>query len=179
MFIVTSVHALAILLWRVRTKLTKLVSIGAAHHFKLILVAIVHCYTLVLRWVMAQLKSIRHRDKKVKLVLEAVTHVLWLWMMRSKLDGIKSNVRLVVVITTTFLYMDPMPLLPVTLWRVRTKLTKLVSIGAAHHFKLILVAIVHCYTLVFRWVMAQLKSIHRDKKVRLVLEQSPMCCCYG
>ena len=114
MFIVTSVHALAMLLWRVRTKLTKLVSIGAAHHFKLILVAIIHCYTLVLRWLMAQLKSI-HRDKKVKLVLEAVTHVLWLWMMRSKLDGIKSNVRLVVVITTTFLYVDPMPLLPVGL----------------------------------------------------------------
>jgi hypothetical protein len=61
----------------VRTKLTKLVSIGA-HHFKLILVAIVHCsYTLVLWWVRAQLKSI-HRDKKVRLVLEAVTDVLLL-----------------------------------------------------------------------------------------------------
>jgi hypothetical protein len=40
--------------------------------------------------------------------------MLLLWMMRSKLDGKKSNVRLVVVITT-FLYVNPMPLLPVGL----------------------------------------------------------------
>ena len=45
----------------------------------------------------------------------AVTHVLLLWMMRSKLDDNESNMRLVVVITTTFLYVDPMPLLPVGL----------------------------------------------------------------
>jgi hypothetical protein len=80
-FIVTSVHALVMLLWRMRTKLTKLVSIGA-HHFNLFLVAIIHCYALVLWWVRAQLKSI-HRDKKVRLVVEAVTHVLLLWMIRS------------------------------------------------------------------------------------------------
>jgi hypothetical protein len=68
---------------------------------------------LVLQWVRAQLKSI-HRDGKVRLVLEAVTHMLLLWTVRSKLDGNERNVRLVVVITT-FLYVDPIPLLPVGL----------------------------------------------------------------
>jgi hypothetical protein len=42
MFIVVSVHALLMLLFRVRTKLTKLVSV-TVHHFKLNSVAIIHC----------------------------------------------------------------------------------------------------------------------------------------
>jgi hypothetical protein len=102
-----------LLWWRVGTKLTKLVSI-ATQHFKLILVPIVCCYTSILRWGRAQLKFI-HRDGKAGLVLEAVSHMLLLWAVRSKHSGIKMDVRLVVVITTFLYYVDLMPLLPVGL----------------------------------------------------------------
>jgi hypothetical protein len=99
--------------WRVGTKLTKFVSI-ATQHFKLISVPIVCCYTWIPRWVRVQLKFI-HRDGKARLVLEAVTHVLLLWTVRSKHYGNEMDVRLVVVIATFLYYVDSMPLLPVGL----------------------------------------------------------------
>jgi hypothetical protein len=99
MFIVTIVHALVMLLWRVRSnKVDK-----ACLHWRppLQTHSAGNCPLLHFGSPVGEgIVGIHSQGQERQTCSEAVTHVLLLWTMRSKLDGNESDVRLVVVIAT-------------------------------------------------------------------------------